>query len=316
MQSDGGSAVHVLVTGGCGFVGANLVPTLLSDGHRVTVLDDLRTGRIEYLDGLDLEIIKGAVGDAELVRKLAGPADAIVHLAAAGSVVQSVADPAANFAANVVGTFTVLEAARRAGIDRFVFSSTGGALIGNAEPPVNERSLPKPISPYGASKLAAEAYCHAFAKSFGIRTLSLRFANLYGPFSGHKKGAITVFFRALYKDEPIVIYGDGKASRDFMHVEDICNGIRRGLTADVDPGTVVHLATGVETSIAELAHTCRQVAGKPDHPIEYRQNRPGEVDRNFATYDLAAELLGFAPSVTLTDGLSRTWKWYSEHVFA
>jgi UDP-glucose 4-epimerase len=197
-----------------------------------------------------------------------------------------------------------------------VFSSTGGALIGDAVPPVNERSLPKPISPYGASKLAAEAYCHAFAKSFGIRTVSLRFANLYGPFSGHKKGAITVFFRALYNDEPIIIYGDGKASRDFMYVDDICNGIRLGLTAEVDAGTIVHLATGVETSVAELADACRRVAGKPDHPIEFRPGRPGEVGRNFATYDLAAELLGFAPSVTLTDGLSRTWKWYAEHVFA
>jgi UDP-glucose 4-epimerase len=308
--------VHVLVTGGCGFVGANLVPTLLSDGHRVTVLDDLRTGRVEYLKDLDVEIVEGAVGDADLVAKLADTADAIVHLAAAGSVVDSVADPAANFAANVVGTFTVLDAARQTGIDRLVFSSTGGALIGDAAPPVNERSLPKPISPYGASKLAAEAYCHAFAKSFGIRTVSLRFANLYGPFSGHKKGAITVFFRALYNDDPIIIYGDGKASRDFMYVDDICDGIRRGLTADVVPGTVVHLATGVETSVAELADACRRVAGKPDHPIEYRPGRPGEVGRNFATYDLAAELLGFTPSVTLIDGLSRTWKWYCEHVFA
>jgi UDP-glucose 4-epimerase len=308
--------VHILVTGGCGFVGANLVPTLLSDGHRVTVLDDLRTGRVEYLKDLDVEIVEGAVGDADLVAKLADTADAIVHLAAAGSVVDSVADPAANFAANVVGTFTVLDAARQTGIDRLVFSSTGGALIGDAAPPVNERSLPKPISPYGASKLAAEAYCHAFAKSFGIRTVSLRFANLYGPFSGHKKGAITVFFRALYNDDPIIIYGDGKASRDFMYVDDICDGIRRGLTADVVPGTVVHLATGVETSVAELADACRRVAGKPDHPIEYRPGRPGEVGRNFATYDLAAELLGFTPSVTLIDGLSRTWKWYCEHVFA
>jgi UDP-glucose 4-epimerase len=307
--------VQVLITGGCGFIGANLAPTLLSAGHQVTVLDDLRTGRAEYLDGLDVQIVKGAIGDADLVASLAEPADAIVHLAAAGSVVESVADPAANFAANVPGTFTVLDAARRTGIDRVVFSSTGGALIGDAEPPVNERSLPKPISPYGASKLAAEAYCHAFAKSYGIRTVSLRFANVYGPFSGHKKGAITAFFRALHRDAPIVIYGDGQASRDFMYVDDICDGIRRALTVDVEPGTVVHLATGVETSVAQLADTCRTVAGKPAHPIEYRPDRPGEVGRNFATFDLAAQLLGFAPSVALAAGLSRTWAWYCEHVF-
>ncbi len=118
--------------------------------------------------------------------------DAIVHLAAAGSVVDSVADPTANFEANAVGTFSVLNAARAADVGRLVFSSTGGALIGNAEPPVNEQSLPKPISPYGASKLAAEAYCHAFAKAYGMTTVALRFANVYGPYSGHKKGAITV----------------------------------------------------------------------------------------------------------------------------
>jgi UDP-glucose 4-epimerase len=253
------------------------------------------------------------VCDPAVVADAMADVDAVVHLAAAGSVVDSVSDPAANFAANAVGTFTVLNAVRAAGIARLVFSSTGGALIGDATPPVNERSLPKPISPYGASKLAAEAYCHAFAKSYGIRTVSTRFANVYGPYSGHKKGAITVFFKALHRGEPIIIYGDGNASRDFMYVDDICAGIRLGLTTDVPGGTVVHLATGVETSVAQLAQACREVVGRPDHPIEFRPRRAGEVERNFATYDLAHELLGFEPSVALEEGLARTWKWYLDN---
>ena len=193
--------------------------------------------------------------------------------------------------------------------------STGGALIGNAIPPVNEQSLPKPISPYGASKLAAEAYCHAFAKSYGIRTVALRFANVYGPYSGHKKGAITVFLRALHEGRPIQIFGDGKASRDFMYVDDICRGLELGLTTDLEPGTVAHLATGVETSVSELADACRQAVGLPDHPIEYLPPRPGEVERNFATYDYAKQAMGFEPSVTLVDGLARTYEWYQQHVF-
>jgi len=307
---------RLLVTGGCGFVGANLIRLLLADGRMIRVLDDLRSGREEYLAGLDVEIVKGAIGDTDLVEKLLSDADAVVHLAAAGSVVESVAEPRANFEANAYGTFSVLDAARRAGIERMVFSSTGGALIGNATPPVNEQSLPKPISPYGASKLAAEAYCHAFAHAYGIRTVSLRFANLYGPFSGHKKGAITKFFQAIHEGEPVVIFGDGSASRDFMYVDDICNGIRLGLTADVPGGTVAHLATGVETSVSDLADACRRVAGRPDHPIEYRPARPGEVGRNFATYDLARELLGFTPSVALEEGLARTWDWLRENVFS
>jgi UDP-glucose 4-epimerase len=313
--SEAGAANRVLVTGGAGFVGANLVRLLLDAGHEVRILDDFRTGREDYVADLDVEVVRGEIGDTASVTHLARDVDAIVHLAAAGSVVDSVADPVANFDANVRGTFSVLNAARAAEVGRVVFSSTGGALIGNAAPPVNEQSLPKPISPYGASKLAAEAYCHAFAKSYGMTTVALRFANVYGPYSGHKKGAITVFLRALHEGRPLTIYGDGTASRDFMYVDDICRGIQLGLSADVRPGTVAHLATGVETSVLELADACRRVVGLPDHPIELLPPRPGEVDRNFATYDYAREILGFTPSVSLDEGLALTWDWYKRFVF-
>ena len=308
-------AQRILVTGGCGFIGANLVPRLADAGYEVLVLDDLRTGNPDYLSAVRAEILEGDINDGQALRKAVDGASTVVHLAAAGSVVDSVADPADNFRANAVGTFSVLEAARAADVRRFVFSSTGGALIGNAIPPVNEASLPKPISPYGASKLAAEAYCHAYAKAFGLHTVATRFANVFGPFSGHKKGAITAFFRAIHDGNPIAIYGDGLASRDFMYVDDICAGIELALAADVVPGSVYHLATGVETTVNELADACRRVAGKPKHPIEHRPARPGEVERNFATFDLAKQELGFQPAVSLEDGLSRTWTWYRDHVF-
>lgn len=305
---------QILVTGGAGFIGANLVRQLLSDGWSVRILDNLVSGREEYLDSLDVELIKGDIRDEKTVADAMKGVAALAHLAAAGSVVDSVAAPAANFSSNVVGTFTVLDAARQAGVERVVFSSTGGALIGNAEPPVNEQSLPKPISPYGASKLSCEAYCHAFAQAFGMRTVATRFANVYGPFSGHKKGAITAFFKAIHAGDPIVIFGQGTASRDFMYVDDICAGIRLGLTADVPGGSVFHLATGVETTVLQLADACRRAAGKPDHPIEHRPERPGEVERNFASYDLAHEVLGFTPTVALAEGLAQTWDWYLQHV--
>jgi UDP-glucose 4-epimerase len=220
-----------------------------------------------------------------------------------------------NFEANVLGTFRVLDAARRAGVERVVLASTGGALIGDAVPPVNEFSLPKPISPYGASKLAGEGYAHAFAKSFGMRTVALRFANIYGPWSGHKKGAMTVFFRALHTGQPIVIYGDGTSSRDYTHVDDIAHALQLALEGDVPGGTVLHIASGVETTITELADLCRNAAGQPDHPMEYQPRRVGEVDRNFATYDLAKQVLGYTPGITREDGIAQTWEWYQEHVF-
>jgi UDP-glucose 4-epimerase len=263
----------------------------------------------------DVELLEGDIRDPAAVAEAMAGATAVVHLAAAGSVVESVASPWENFEVNVRGTLTVLDGARHAGVERIVLASTGGALMGNAPGPVDEESVPRPLSPYGASKAAAEAYASAYAGSYGLRTISLRFANLYGPFSGHKKGVVTAFFRALDAGRPLVVHGDGRASRDFMHVADICAAIELALEADVPGGTSLHLATGVETSIDELADLCREVAGRPGHPVEHRDRRVGEVERNVGSYRRAEQLLGFRPAVALRDGLADTWSWYRDHVF-
>jgi len=306
---------RVLVTGGAGFVGATLVRRLAGSGHQVRVLDNYSTGDPSYLDGVGAELVEGDVRDVRALDAALAGMDAVVHLAAAGSVVSSIADPVANFDANVVGTFRVLDAARRAGVERTVQASTGGALIGDATPPVTENSLPKPISPYGASKLAGEGYAHAFAAAYGLRTVALRFANAYGPWSAKKPGAVTVFFRAIDAGEPIVIYGDGSASRDYTHVEDIARAIELALERDVPGGTALHIASGVETTVRDLADLCRAAAGAPDHPVEYRPERRGEVGRNFASYDLARQVLGYAPTISREDGIRRTWQWFQEAVF-
>lgn len=305
------TAGHVLVTGGAGFIGANLVPRIAQRAS-VRVLDNFATGDPEYLNSVegDVEVVEGDVRDPRIVEESMRDVSRVLHLAAAGSVVESVVDPVANFDANVTGTVRVLTAARDAGVQRIVFSSTGGALIGDAEPPVDEESLPKPISPYGASKLAAEAYCHAYARAYDLETISLRFANVYGPFSRHKKGAVTSFFKAIERDEPMVIYGDGSASRDLLYVEDICRGLELALDAQVELGAVMHVASGVETRVGELARLCGEVSGKPDHPVGFQPPRPGEVGRNFAEYNLAASVLGFKPEVDLRTGLERTWDWF------
>jgi UDP-glucose 4-epimerase len=306
---------QILVTGGAGFVGATLVRRLVRAGHRVRVLDNYSTGDVAHLAGVDAELVEADIRDvAALDAALAG-IDAVVHLAAAGSVIMSIDDPATNFDVNVLGTFRVLDAARRAGVERTVQASTGGALIGNATPPVSESSLPKPISPYGASKLAGEGYAHAFAAAYGLRTVALRFANVYGPWSERKQGAITMFFRAIQASEPIVIYGDGSASRDYTHVDDIARAIELALERDVPGGTVLHIASGVETTVADLAGLCCGVAGAPGHPVEYRPARAGEVGRNFASYDLARQVLGYAPSIGREAGLRSTWQWFQESVF-
>jgi len=304
-----------LVTGGAGFVGATLVRRLVASGYRVRVLDNLSTGDAAHLEGVDAELVPGDIRDGDAVEGALKGLDAVIHLAAAGSVIGSIADPMANFEANVLGTFQVLDAARRAGVRRTVQASTGGALIGDATPPVNEQSLPKPLSPYGASKLAGEGYAHAFAKAYGLRTVAVRFGNVYGPWCARKRGVINVYFESLHDGVPLIIYGDGTASRDYVHVSDIAQALQLALEKDVPGGTVVHAASGVETTVTELADLCRRAAGKPGHPIEYRPKRAGEVGRNFASYDLASELLGYAPTVRREDGIPRLWQWFQAEVF-
>jgi UDP-glucose 4-epimerase len=308
-------ARRVLVTGGAGFVGATLVRRLVASGHSVRVFDNYSTGDASHLAGVDAELVEGDIRDVSALDAALAGIDAVIHLAAAGSVVLSVEDPVTNFDVNVLGTFRVLDAARRAGVERTVQASTGGALIGDATPPVDESCLPKPISPYGASKLAGEGYAHAFAKAYGLRTVALRFANVYGPWSARKRGAMTLFFEAIHAGEPIVIYGDGSASRDYTHVNDICRALQLALETDVPGGTVLHIASGVETTVTDLASLCRAAAGVPDHRIEYRPRRTGEVDRNFASYDLARKVLGYAPSISREAGIASTWQWFQESVF-
>lgn len=300
---------RILVTGGCGFVGTNLIEKLYED-YEVSVCDSMQRSSPSGWPKQNILVYKTNIMNFEDLKCKMHGIDYVIHLAAYGSVVESVTNPKENFDVNVCGTFNVLRAAVISGVKRLIFASTGGALIGDAEPPVNEDSLPKPISPYGASKLCGETYCHAFSKSYGLETICLRFANLYGPHSAHKKGAVTTFIQALMNKRPIVIYGDGKSTRDYVYVDDICTGIKRALSIPVTENEVLHIATGRETTVIKLAHILRNIAGRPDHPIEFRNARRGEVARNFADSEKAYKILGFQPKWNLEEGLKKTWDWF------
>ena len=297
-----------LVTGGAGFIGANLLRQL-DASHDVRVLDNLVRGSKELLPGdRDIDLVAGDIRDPDAVRRAMQGVDLVIHLAAFGSVVESVTDPVENFEINVRGTFEMLRGAANAGVERFVFASTGGAIMGDQEPPIDEGSLPWPISPYGASKLCGEAYMHAFASSFGIRPVALRFANVYGPYSAHKKGVITRFIRAALAGGTFEIFGDGRASRDFLHVDDLCRGILAAADSDLSD-EVLHLASENETTINELAELIIDVAGA-DVEVVHQPKRRGEVERNFARADRARELLGWEPQLSLREGMINTVEWF------
>jgi UDP-glucose 4-epimerase len=300
---------RLLVTGGAGFIGANLLRQL-DPAHDVRVFDNLARGQRELLpDDREVELVVGDIRDADALAGAMRGIDAVVHLAAFGSVAESVTDPVENFDINARGTFEVLRAAAGADVPRFVFASTGGALMGNATPPIDETSVPWPISPYGASKLCGEAYCHAFAGSFGLATVALRFANIYGPFSAHKKGVVTRWINEAMSDGTLDMYGDGTASRDYLHVRDLARGIIAALESDL-ADVVLHLATEQETTLNELAAVILELMDKPDLPVRHLPKRTGEVDRNFAKADKAGELLGWAPELSLRDGMRDTIDWF------
>jgi UDP-glucose 4-epimerase len=302
---------RVLVTGGCGFIGANLVRFLRDrTPWQVRVVDDLRMGNPEYVPDDLAEVRVGDVARTEVLGPALEGVDAVIHLASQTGVLPSVEDPVADFQGNAMVTFRVLDACRRRGIDRLVFASSGAA-VGAVEPPIHEEVVPRPVSPYGASKLAGEAYCRAFAASFGMDTVALRFSNVYGPFSTHKGNAVPNFIKQCLNGEPIIIYGDGSQTRDFIHVDDLCDAILKSVIAGGIAGEVFQVATGKETSILDLATLVEEATGGTGE-IRFEPRRSGEVHRSLVDISKARRVLGFEPAVELPAGLDRTARWFRQ----
>ena len=302
---------NILITGGKGFVGSNLVRKILEETDlNIITYDNGLIGDLAYIETNNrIKNIVGDILDFEFLRQSLKNVDIVVHLAAFGSVVDSVRSPRENFDVNVKGTFSLLNACRDVGIQKIIFASTGGAIIGNSSGAVNENTPPRPISPYGASKLACEGYCSAFSSAFNMNITALRFANVVGPYSWHKKGVVTNYFKSLINSEPLIIYGDGSSTRDYLYSEDLCDGILRAINTTLSGFNVFHLATGIETSIKDIARYCLEISNSPDKQIIYKQTRKGEVENNCADFTLAKNTLGFAPKMDIKSSLDMTWQW-------
>ena len=298
-----------LVTGGCGFIGANLISRLIELGAHVRVLDNLSLGKREDLPYAGVELQVGDIRDREAVAKACEGIDVAVHLAAHTRVVESVSDPELNFEVNAIGTMNVLSACRNASVKKVIFASTGGAILGEQVPPVHEGMVPRPVSPYGASKLAGEAYCSAFFGAYGLNTVALRFSNVYGPFSYHKGSVVAQFFRDLLQKQPIVIYGDGEQTRDFLYVSDLVDAILLADKSDT-PGEVFQIASGRETSLRSLINTMKEVLPERKFEVRHEPRRAGEILRNYANIDKARRMLGYDPQTRLDEGLRNTWRWF------
>ena len=303
---------RILVTGGAGFIGANLVRMLLKHGYQVTVLDNLSTGRREYLNGLPITFIEGDILDVDLVNQVVKGHDGVVHLAAQTGVPGSLKDPRRDCEVNVIGTLNLLEACRNvkrstSNVQRFIFASSN-APLGRQKPPATEDKAPLPICPYGASKLAGEAYCLAYHGSWGLGTVILRFGNVYGPFSAHKNSVVAKFFKDILTKGQITIHGDGRQTRDFIYVGDLCQAILQALKSEVG-GEVFQIATGVETSILELATLVQKVVGQ-DVGVQHGPPRQGDIRKNYSAIAKVKRILGWRPKINIEEGLCETWKWF------
>ncbi len=304
--------MKLLVTGGCGFVGTNLIAHLNRiGGYEITAFDNESLGERGFLAGLNVAFVKGDLRDAEALRAAVEGQDAVVHLAADTRVIPSIENPRHNFEVNVGGSVNLLEAMRLTGVRQLVSASTGGAILGEVAPPVHEEMVARPVSPYGASKLCVEGYANAYGACYGIRTVSLRFSNVYGPRSFHKGSVVAHFFKQILAGKPLVVYGDGSQSRDFVFVEDLSEGIRNSL--EVDRTEVIQLGVGKPTSVNELIDTMRGIVGDDRISVQYEPFRAGEILNSYCDVSKARRVLGYDPRTGLEDGLRRTWAWFVEN---
>ena len=305
--------MKVLVTGGAGFIGSNLVPHLVELGYDVLVLDDLSSGQPAPTARPRIRFRRGDFLDHATLRECLDGIEVVVHLAAMSGVMDSVADPAACFAINVEGTFRLLETARRYGIKQFVNASTGGAILGEVAPPISEAMAPSPLSPYGASKLATEGFCSAYFGSYGLRGLSLRFSNIYGPHSAHKKSVVAAFIKRALNHEPLIVYGDGTQQRDYLYVGDLVRGIAAGINRGAT-GTF-QLGSGRPTSLLVLIQALETICGQK-FEIRYEPRRSAEIHSTWCDIGKAATVFAYAAPTTLAGGLRQTWDWFAADPFA
>src|SRR5436190_723021 len=310
--------MRYLVTGGAGFIGSHLVEHLVGEGHQVVVLDDFSTGKRENLDGLrnKIQAVEGRVTDPATCARACRNVDYVLHQAALASVPRSLRDPVATHQANATGTLNVLLAARDAGVRRVVYAASSSAYGNTTELPKHEGMVPRPLSPYAVSKLAGEHYCRALNASFGIETVALRYFNIFGPRQDPESqyaAVVPKFIASAQSNEGPWIYGDGGQTRDFTFV---ANAVRANMLACVATpaacGEVFNVGCGTRISVNELWARIAALVECTAQP-HYVSARAGDVRDSLASLERSQRFLGYAPAVTIDDGLRRSVEWYTVH---
>lgn len=306
-----------LVTGGAGFIGSHLVERLVEQGRRVRVVDNFLTGKRANIAPFlqRVEFIEGDLRDPEVCRRACAGVSTVLHVAAMPSVPKSVADPVASHDHNVNGTFHLLVAARDAGVQRFVYSASSSAYGDTPVLPKTELMSPDPLSPYAVNKLAGEQYCRAFACVYGLKTVSLRYFNVFGPRQdpmSQYAAAIPAFVTRILAGIPPIVYGDGEQTRDFTYIDNVVQANLLAAEADGLNGQTLNIACGDRISVNRIIARINELLGKSVRP-RYVPPRAGDIMHSWADITLAQRTLGFRPSVSFDDGLQRSIRWYTEN---
>lgn len=306
-----------LVTGGAGFIGSHVAELFIANGWKVTVVDDLSSGKRENLPAA-AEFHQMSVTSPEFARLVsAGKFDVAAHLAAQMDVRKSVADPVADAHTNIIGALNLLEALRASGArTRVIFTSTGGVLYGDFNTPPNYETYPKdPESPYAIAKLSTEYYLAYYSRVHDREYAALRFGNVYGPRQDPhgEAGVVAIFCGRIHDNRPLTVFGDGLQTRDYVYVGDVARAVWLASTKGLpEKGRLdargFNIGTGEGTSVLEIARLLKETARK-EVPVEFAPHRPGEQQESFVNADKARELLGWAPEVTLAEGIAKTYEW-------
>jgi nucleoside-diphosphate-sugar epimerase len=314
------SGKGVCVTGGTGFIGGHLVDALVSMGANVRVIDDLSNSTLEHLAGLiELEpdrvrFVHGSVLDDEAVAAAVEGCQVVFHLAAVGSVPKSIEEPQRTWSVNATGTLRVLQAARKAGVQRVMLAASSSAYGDQPTLPKVETMTPSPLSPYALSKLSAEYMMSVWAHCYGLSTVALRYFNIFGPRQSADSAyaaVVAAFTKALLAGEPPVIYGDGSQTRDLTYVSNaVLATLQAGASTNKLTGQVMNIGTGRRVSILELATLLAQQCGVPHVQPVFKPERAGDVKHSLADVTLAKQLIGYEPLAMLEDGLGETVEWF------
>lgn len=309
---------RIVVTGGAGFVGSNLVRQLLKDGARVVVLDDFYTGAMDNIptDNPQLEVVRGSVTDFDLVRDVVKGAGIIFH-EAARNIIVSTRNPREDYEVNIGGTLNVLLAARELGVPRTVYASSASVYGNPRYLPINEDDATNMLSPYAVSKFAGENYCKAFYESYGLSVSAVRYSNVYGPAQRPDNpycGVIAKFFEAAMVGESPRIHGDGEQTRDFTYIDDVVEAtILAGVSSKAE-GQVYNVGTGRETTINQLARTILQIAGAQVELTHVDRRDIDNIRRRVVNIEKIRRELRWVPSITIEEGLRRTHQWLNTNV--